>query len=74
MCDCGIAAGEGFSAAAFEVSHFDCGRSEIGPGFFQVSEIFVSTSGLKIVTVERLAARPPPVSVGNTEKREVVHK
>jgi hypothetical protein len=33
MCDCGIAAGEGFSAAAFEVSRFDCGRSEIGQVF-----------------------------------------
>jgi hypothetical protein len=33
MFDCGIAAGEGFSAAAFEVSRFDCGRGEIGQVF-----------------------------------------
>jgi hypothetical protein len=33
MFDCGIAAAEGFSAAAFEVSRFDCGRGEIGRVF-----------------------------------------
>jgi hypothetical protein len=33
MFDCVIAAGEGFSAAGFEVSGFDCGRGEMGRFF-----------------------------------------